>query len=156
MGPTKSQDILSKLVSWGVRANKKVVSLHIFQGGVVGRASKKHGPYNRKTQHFSAIWSIWCRFDQSWSGKYFHHDHWGIWGVPLPPIWFQKFFVQEVFSSMHASCESFIKTAALLRAGFIEVENIGVWGVTLPPVRFLPIFNTSLFLGKTHVLLKLF
>jgi len=62
----------------------------------------------------------------------------GLWEVPLPPVRFQKFFVQDVFSSIHTSCVNFIKIAALSRVGFIQIENTGLWGVPLPPVRFRP------------------
>ena len=62
-----------------------------------------------------------------------------------PPHLILKFFVQDIFSSMHISCVNFIKIAPLLRVGSIQVKNIGLWGVPLPLARFQKFFVQDIF-----------
>ena len=66
-------------------------------------------------------------------------------GTPPPPYRFQKFFVQDIFSSIHTSCVNFIKIAPLLRAVSIQAKNIGLWGVPLPPDQFQKFFVWNIF-----------
>ena len=67
-------------------------------------------------------------------------------GTP-PPDRFQKFFVQDIFSSIHTSCVNFIKIEAFLRVVPIQVKNVGLWGVPLPPDRFQKFFVQDIFLS---------
>jgi len=43
----------------------------------------------------------------------------GLWGAHLPPILIEKFFVQDIFSSIITSCVNFMKIGALLVVGAI-------------------------------------
>ena len=61
-------------------------------------------------------------------------------GSTPPSVRFPKFFFQGIFSPIYTSCVNFMKIAALLRVGSIQVKNIGLWGVPLPPVRFKKLF----------------
>ena len=72
-------------------------------------------------------------------------------GVPLLPVQFSKFFLQDIFSSIHTSCVNFIRIAPLLRVVSIQAKNIGLWGVPLP-LPILKIFRPGYFLVHTHIL----
>jgi len=51
----------------------------------------------------------------------------GLWGEHLPPTQIQKFFIHDIFSSIHTFGVNFMKIGALLVVGAIKAKNIGLW-----------------------------
>ena len=66
-------------------------------------------------------------------------------GIPHPPIQFQKFFVQDLFSSIHTSCVNFIKIAPLLKVSIHTSQKYRSMGGTPPPNRFQKFFVQDIF-----------